>query len=111
MKHPQLEIKTRTLGHARVRAEDFLAFESEHLEGVDFCNRKLKGLSANSSRFVSCRFENMRVETASFGVGQAVSEYVNCSFDGLRFNTAFSGYSRFERCSFRNVDLRNWFCF
>ncbi len=39
-----------------------------------------------------------------------MSEYIECSFDGLRFWHG-GGFARFVRCSFRNINVRDWFCF
>lgn len=111
MKQSPLEIQARSLGHVHVRESDFLKFDNEQRQGEDFSSRKLKGFSAHGCKFVSCRFEKMRIESGSFGSGRKISEYVDCSFDGSRISRIAGGYTRFERCSFRDVDLRKWFCF
>lgn len=111
MKHPQLEIKTRSLGLTKIRKDDYLDFDHQRLEGADFSNRNLKGFGAYGSKFVSCRFEKMQIDSCGFGDGREISEYIDCSFDGSRIRRIGGGYARFERCSFRNTDLRDWFCF
>jgi hypothetical protein len=55
--------------------------------------------------------DNAKIDGASFGEGRETSEYVECSFDGARIRFGPDGYARFVRCSFREVDLRDWFCF
>lgn len=87
MKHPQLEVKTRSLGFVKVRQEDYLDFEHKRVEGADFSGRKVRRFGAHGCKFLACKFENLRLETASFGAGRVASEYVDCSFDGLRFRT------------------------
>ncbi|GAA4440394.1 hypothetical protein [Phytohabitans houttuyneae] len=70
--------------------------------------RRLVQLAAVGSVFTRCRFERLRVESASLGAGVMVSEYIDCSFDGSRIARMGSGFTRFVRCSFRDVDLRGW---
>jgi hypothetical protein len=43
----------------------------------------------------------------SFGSGRRRSEYAECSFDGSRIRSPL-GWARFERCSFREVELIDW---
>ncbi|MGA5303705.1 hypothetical protein ACPCHT_27535 [Nucisporomicrobium flavum] len=74
----------------------------------DFTGLRLGSFGAHASRFDRCVFAGMRVETATFGSGVAVSEYVDCVFDGARIQRAMAGFARFVRCSFRDVDLREW---
>jgi len=52
----------------------------------------------------------MRVAGASLGVRGFPSWFVECSFDGSRIKLPGSGTARFERCTFRNVDLRSQVC-
>lgn len=77
------------------------------LTGEDFSGRRLHTLSTANSTFRNCRFEQMRVEVASFGVGGFPSWFVECSFDGSRMWILGSS-ARFERCTFRDVDVRKW---
>lgn len=42
----------------------------------------------------------------AFSAGFDASEYVDCSFDGARFPSVIAGFSRFVRCSFRDVDIK-----
>ena len=88
-----------------------VVLDHEELRGVDFSGRNLAQLSASGSRLEACRFDRCRIEDASFGARRETSEYVECSFDGARIHFGPGGYVRFVRCSFRDVDLRDWFCF
>jgi len=111
MKHPQIEVKTRSLGLTKISENDRLVFKRERLDSEDFSGRKLIDLTAVGSKFVSCRFENMRIKSGCFGAGREVSEYIDCSFDGSSIRMIPVGYARFERCSFRNTDIHDWICF
>jgi uncharacterized protein YjbI with pentapeptide repeats len=92
------------------RFEDGLAvFDHSNLVGVDLSGRKLAKFTSIESRFEQCCFNNCRIEDASFGSGGRMSEYIDCKFDGLRFGRG-GGACRLTRCSFKNVDLRNWIC-
>lgn len=91
--------------------EDRLVLEHAELEGEDFSNRKFVQISVQASRLADCRFNKVRVESASFGAGRQMSYYIGCSFDGCRIRFGPGGFTRFERCSFRDTDLRDWFCF
>lgn len=98
-------------GRARIRPEDRVFLDHVELSDADFSGRKLVQLAVAGSRLVGCRFENVRVRGASMGAGRKMSHYVECSFDGARMTMGPGGYARFERCSFQDVDLRDWFCF
>ena len=63
------------------------------------------------SRLTRCRFERLKVESASFGTGLRPTVYTECSFDGSRLGGTGWGRARFVRCSFRNVRLRGLFGF
>jgi hypothetical protein len=55
-------------------------------------------------------FDQVRIQSAAFGSGRETSEFVECTFNGARMNMAPGGFSRFVRCSFQNVNIRNWIC-
>jgi len=88
-----------------------LVFDHEELDGSDFSGRHLDQFVSIGSRFQSCRFAKMRIDDGSFGAGRETSEYLDCTFDGSMIRSAVGGNYRFVRCSFRNIDLRDWFCF
>lgn len=111
MTTPPFKIEARVTGHEVIDPKKYISIEREERRGDNFSGKDLEQFGSVGSRFISCSFEKMRIESVLFGAGKEVSEYIDCSFDGLRFRTSFGGYARFLRCSFRNVNLRDWFCF
>lgn len=103
----------RVAGTVKVDPSQDVVVERQQLQGADFSGRRLLSFAAIGSRFEECRFDNTIIESAHFGGGREaeVSEYIGCSFDGLRTSSKIGGFERFVRCSFLNVDLREWFCF
>jgi hypothetical protein len=53
----------------------------------------------------------MRIGNWVTGAGERPSVYVDCVFDGSRIRFNPGGLARFERCSFRDVELRDWMSF
>jgi uncharacterized protein YjbI with pentapeptide repeats len=74
--------------------------------GADYSGRRLTSLSVRGSRFERCRFDRMRAKAVAFSTGYDLTEYIDCSFDGVRFPSVIAGFSRFVRCSFRDVDIK-----
>lgn len=106
-----MSFQAHSVGKARIDRTQRVVLDHEELHGVDFSGCKLVQFSAAGSRLEACRFDKTKIEDASFGAGRETSEYVECSFDGARIRFGPGGYARFVRCSFRDVDLRDWFCF
>jgi hypothetical protein len=106
-----MEPRARVVGWAKIDPEKSVDLSHEELHGADFSGRRLEHFSAGASRLEACRFDKVRIESASFGGGRAPSEYIECSFDGARIRFAPGGLARFARCSFRDVELRDWVCF
>ena len=52
------------------------------------------------------RFDRVGAGGVAFGAGTELTEYIDCSFDGARLKSVIAGYSRFVRCSFRDVDIK-----
>jgi hypothetical protein len=77
--------------------------------GEDFSDLDLVQFDVEDCEFRACRFERTRITSASFASGVAESLYMDCSFDSSRITTGPIGPARFERCSFRNTVLRDWF--
>jgi hypothetical protein len=73
--------------------------------GADYSGRRLASLSVRGSRFERCRFDRMRAKAVAFSTGYDLTEYLDCTFDGARFPSVIAGFSRFVRCSFRDVDI------
>jgi uncharacterized protein YjbI with pentapeptide repeats len=103
--------RARRTGRVDLGLEDRLVLQHADLDGADFSGRDLLQLSVQASRLVSCRFSGIKVQGASFGAGRQTSSYTGCVFDGARIAFGAGGYARFENCSFRDTDLRGWFCF
>lgn len=101
----------REVGRVKLDPSQLVVVERKQLRGADFSGRHLLSFSSVGSRFESCRFDNTIIEDAQFGGGRDASEYVDCIFDGLRTNSKIGGFERFVRCSFRDCELREWFCF
>lgn len=106
-----VSFQAHSVGKARVNEGQCVVVDHAQLKGADFSGRKLAQFSAVGSRSEACRFDHARIDGASFGGGRETSEYVQCSFDGALVRFGPGGYARFVHCSFRNVDLRDWFCF
>ena len=106
-----MRVEARLVGHMKVDPNDYLDLEHVKTRDADYSGRDLLGFCAVGCRFERCRFDNIRVDDCSFGEGKEMSEYVECNFDRLRTSHASGGFSRFVGCSFRNVDIRDWFCF
>jgi hypothetical protein len=104
-----LVVTARVSERGSVRGADALVLDGEDLVEADFSGRRLDGLAVDDCRLSRCRFERMRVKSASFGGGLTMSQYTDCSFDGSRFEGTDWGYARFVRCSFRNVRLKGLF--
>lgn len=109
MTNPPSKVEARPVGYEKIDPKDYLVIDHESLSGEDFSGRKYQKLTATGSRFEGCRFEKMRLGNASFGAGKETSEYIECSFDGTSVRYVGGGYERFVRCTFHNVDLREWY--
>jgi hypothetical protein len=106
-----VSFRADSVGKANINKSQCVVLDHEQLRDVDFSGRKLVQFSSVGSRLEACRFDKTKIEDASFGGGREMSEYVDCSFNGGRIRFGPGGYARFLRCSFRDVDLRDWFCF
>jgi hypothetical protein len=106
-----MKFEARSVGRIRIREDRRIVLDHVQLSGSDFSGRKLLQFAIVGSRLESCRFDRVRIDDAAFGAGPEISSFIDCSFDGARMRLGPGGYTRFERCSFRDVDLRDWFCF
>lgn len=102
--------EARVVGQRKIDPNEFIDLDHVHLDSADFSRRSLSMFGSVGSRLVKCRFDNAQIDDASFGAGREMSEYIECSFDGLRFWHG-SGFARFVRCSFKDIDVQNWLCF
>jgi hypothetical protein len=106
-----VSFQARSVGKTGIDESRRVVLDRERLHGVDYSGRKLVQFSAAGSRLEACRFDRTKIDDGSFGSGREMSEYFECSFDGARIRFGPGGYARFVRCSFGDVDLRDWFCF
>src|SRR6266498_1782103 len=106
-----MRFATRKLGKLNVPDDALVDIDHASLDGADFSGRKLVQFSAAGCRFTRCNFTNMTIESGAFGAGRDQSLYTDCQFDTSRIRFGPGGHARFVRCSFRDVDLREWFCF
>lgn len=88
-----------------------LMFEGRRLVGEDFSHQRIYSFTSVGSRFESCDFSGVVIEHPGLGAGLKQSFYVDCVFDGSRLEMIYGGGNvRFERCSFREVKFRDWYC-
>lgn len=79
-------------------------------QGEVFSGQKVSRFSALNCRFVNCKFENMDIKDAVFGLGNKKTQYIGCSFDNSKLSSKVPGVARFENCSFKNVTIKELFC-
>ena len=107
-----MEIRARIKGRIDVPKDAYLTFERRDLVGATFSGRKLNKMLMLASSFTGCEFTDMRVGNwVTGGARTTVTTYTECVFDRSRIRFNPGGLARFERCSFRDVDLRDWMCF
>jgi uncharacterized protein YjbI with pentapeptide repeats len=75
-------------------------------EGADFARQSPESFEAISCTFIRCDFRYWTVRDMCFASGPKPSLYQDCTFDGSRLSVTSVGVARFERCSFRDVDIR-----
>jgi len=106
-----MRVKARVVGQVAIDPADHLTYDHADVRDADLSGLDKESFTSIGSRFERCRFDRMRVRCVDFGSGTEVSEYIDCSFDRSRLTMGPSGFERFVRCSFRDVDLRNWDCY
>jgi hypothetical protein len=106
-----VSFEAHPVGKTKIDESQRVVLDHLELRGVDFSGRNLVQFAASGSRLEACRFDSAEIEDGSFGAGRDTSEYVECSFDGARIRFGPGGYAPFVRRSFRDVDLRDWYCF
>ena len=107
-----MEIRARIKGRIDVPKDAYLTLERGDLVGETFSGRKLNKMLMLASSFTGCEFTDMRIGNwVTGGARTTVTRYTECVFDRSRIRFNPGGLARFERCSFRDVDLRDWMCF
>jgi hypothetical protein len=107
-----VEIRARVKGRVDVPEDTYLTLDRTELVGETFAGRKLDQMNVSASSFTRCEFTDMRIGNWITGSGRTTATtYTDCVFDRSRIRFNPGGLARFERCSFRDVDLRDWMCF
>lgn len=106
-----MQFKAKTVGRINIPKDRCIVLDHAQVKGEDYSGRDFFQFGAIGSILTRCRFDKARIEHAQFGAGREPSVFVECSFDGVRMDIGPGGYTRFVRCSFRDIDLRDWFCF
>jgi len=104
-----MRVKAKVVGRMVIPEDQRIVLDHKQIHNADYSGRKLMQFCTIGCRLEKCRFENADIMDAQFGAGREVSEFVECNFDGMRFSHC-GCIARFVRCSFRNVNLREWMC-
>ncbi|MEX2247856.1 MAG: hypothetical protein WEC75_14365 [Dehalococcoidia bacterium] len=105
-----MKFRARSVGKVEIDPAKHVFLDHVRLRRSDFSRRELDYFGAHGSRLEHCTFEHTRIEDGCFGAGRDTSDYIECNFDGARIWSG-GGCARFVRCSFRDVELHEWFCF
>ena len=106
-----MRIEARSKGHITITADQRVVLDHARLDGENYSGRTLLQFASIGSHLRACNFDKVRIQSASFGSGRETSEFVECTFNGARMDMGPGGFSRFVRCSFQDVTVRNWICF
>lgn len=104
-----MSYKAKIVGRVDIPRDRCIVLDHARLIGEDYSGRNLFQFCTIGCRLEKCRFAQTRIEGAQFGSGRDTSVFVECDFEGARLD-GVGVYCRFERCSFRNVDLSHWIC-
>jgi hypothetical protein len=105
-----MRIEARSNGRITIPDDQRVVLDHARLHGENYSGRKLLQFASIGSHLRACNFDQMRIQSASFGEGRETSEFVECTFNGTRMDMGPGGFSRFVRCSFHDVTIRNWIC-
>ncbi|MGA9323170.1 MAG: hypothetical protein WBW06_19135 [Xanthobacteraceae bacterium] len=106
-----MRIEARSKGRITITADQRVVLDHARLDGENYSGRTLLQFASIGSHLRACNFDKVRIQSASFGSGRETSEFVECTFNGARMDMGPGGFSRFVRCSFQDVTVRNWICF
>ena len=106
-----MRIEARSKGRITIPDDPRVVLDHARLDGEDYSGRTLWQFASIGSHLHACKFDQTKIRSAAFGSGRETSEFVECTFDGARMNMGPGGFSRFVRCSFHNVTIRDWICF
>jgi hypothetical protein len=105
-----MRIRVKSKGHITITDDQRVVLDHARLYGEDYSGRTLLQFASIGSHLHACNFDRVQVQSAAFGSGRETSEFVECTFNGARMDMGPGGFSRFVRCSFRDVTIRNWIC-
>jgi uncharacterized protein YjbI with pentapeptide repeats len=105
-----MRIGARSKGQITIPDDQRVVLDHARLHGENYSGRRLLQFASIGSHLHACNFDQIQIQSASFGGGRETSEFVECTFTGARMDMGPGGFSRFVRCSFRDVIIRNWIC-
>jgi hypothetical protein len=105
-----MRIEARSKGQITIPDDQRVVLDHARLHGENYSGRRLLQFASIGSYLHACNFDQIQIQSASFGSGRETSEFVECTFNGARMDMGPGGFSRFVRCSFHNVTIRNWIC-
>jgi hypothetical protein len=105
-----MRIEARSKGRITIPDDQRVVLDRAKLLGENYSGRKLLQFASIGSHLRACNFDQTHIQSASFGSGRETSEFVECTFNGARMDMGPGGFSRFVRCSFHDVTIRDWIC-
>jgi hypothetical protein len=105
-----MRIEARSNGRITITDDQRLVLDHARVHDEDYSGRKLLQFASVGSHLHACHFDQIQIQSASFGSGRETSEFVECTFNGARMDMGPGGFSRFVRCSFHDVTIRDWIC-
>jgi hypothetical protein len=102
--------KAKVVGRVDIPHNQRIVLDHARLRDEDYSDRKLVQFCTIGSRLERCRLQNMRIQNAQLGSGREMSEFIECTFDSSSMVMGPGGFARYVRCSFRDVNIRSWFC-
>jgi hypothetical protein len=106
-----MRFEAKSVGRTKIPEDQRIVLEHAQLHGEDYSGHHLSQFVTIGCRLKDCHFDKAIIGQAALGSGQETSEYLDCTFDGAQLEMGPGGFARFVRCSFRDVDIRNWICF
>jgi hypothetical protein len=106
-----MRFEAKSKGRINIRDDQRVVLDHAIVYREDYSGRRLLQFASIGSRLEGCLFDRARIESAAFGSGREMSEFIECTFNGARMSMGPGGFARFIRCSFHDVDIRNWLCF
>jgi len=86
-----------------------MKYQKQQVSNVSFDGREFDDFVSVGSNFRDCSFDSCKIENACFGSGVQQSFYNNCTFDSAKLRCPSPGNVRFERCTFREAEILEFF--